>query len=349
MIWLIAIVWLFFGFTGLHRFLMKRYSSAVIRLCLFIIFIWAASKETTNANAIIGSLSFVLIVVLWVLDGFNIYRYHKKQPFLFDKSWDKLKSDYKTKMNKSRAKDEQRALLRQSERQTKTDAEAQLNTQQAESKRQQSKPPLPDGITQEMRDEADRQRAIAQKRIDEEFKNKTEKQPASNHSTDNTALKTRLTEIIEAIIADNLVSIEEVHFLIKWIDKHQTLQDTEVVNLNKVLNKYAKDDWITETEEADLLKRFRTWLGKKPTNYTKQPTHIDAAFATPTNTWIGLTIRFDYTAATGEQTNRTAKISVEKSDGNVGGYCLHAKSYRTFKKSRMDNVIDIDTGEILQR
>lgn len=75
MIWLIAIVWLFFGFTGLHRFLMKRYSSAVIRLCLFIIFIWAANKETTNANAIIGSLSFVLIVVLWVLDGFE--EFHK--------------------------------------------------------------------------------------------------------------------------------------------------------------------------------------------------------------------------------------------------------------------------------
>ena len=349
MTWIIAFIWLFFGFTGLHRLLMKRYISALIWLCVFIAFVWVIDKPITKINAIIGSFSLALIVVLWVLDGINIYRYHKKQPFLFDKSWDKLKSDYNTEMNKSRAKDEQRALLRQSERQAKTYAEAQLNTQQAESKRQQSKPPLPDGITQEMRDEADRQRAIAQKRIDEEFKNKTEKPPATNHSTKNTPLKTRLTEIIEAIIVDNLVSIEEVHFLIKWIDEHQALQDTEVVNLNKVLSKYAKDDLITESEEADLLKRFRAWLGKEPTNHTKQPVRTDAAILTPKNTWIGLTIRFDYTAATGEQTNRTAKISVEKGDGNVGGYCLHAKSYRTFKKSRMDNVIDIDTGEILQQ
>lgn len=155
----------------------------------------------------------------------------------------------------------------------------------------------------------------------------------------------RLTEIISAIIADDAVSIDEVTYLIRWIEDKQVLKDGKAKRLYDILTQYAADGELSETEEADLLERFYKWTGLKRKAYI--PKTEPTIEVRPTTNWAGMTVAFDYVAATGESSHRRVKVSTDKA-GKIFGYCHTRSAMRSFLKDRMSQVIDIDSGELLQ-
>lgn len=179
--------------------------------------------------------------------------------------------------------------------------------------------------------------------------------PLSNHLDEipNAPIKPEpnrkgLTDILSAIISDGMVSIEEVHFLAKWIENEHFQNESDVLFLYRKLKDYLRDDELSMDEESDLLERFNEFVsGKpKPTKRSKRkPPSV--VFTSPTSDWSELTIKFDYTAATGDQSKRLVKVKRNSAD-RIYGYCHARGAMRTFLKNRMNNVVDVESGELLR-
>ena len=141
------------------------------------------------------------------------------------------------------------------------------------------------------------------------------------------------------------MSIDEVTYLIRWIEDKQVLKDGKAKRLYDILTQYAADGELSETEEADLLERFYKWTGlKRKADTPKTEPTIEVS---PTTNWAGMTVAFDYVAATGESSHRRVKVSTDKA-GKIFGYCHTRSAMRSFLKDRMSQVVDIDSGELLQ-
>lgn len=152
-----------------------------------------------------------------------------------------------------------------------------------------------------------------------------------------------LDDILHVIIADGVVSIDEVRYLASWLkDK----KDHDSVTLLFVLESYLSDGELSEDEEANLLRRFRLMLGIAPSKpFMLKPDEVPH-LNRPVATWVGLTVKFDYVDATKTQSRRHATIKKIVGD-KVYTWDFDRNAVRTFIAYRMSNVVDVATGECL--
>ena len=151
----------------------------------------------------------------------------------------------------------------------------------------------------------------------------------------------KLHRVIYDIVADGVVSIDEARYLARWIEQNPALNDPKLNDLSALIRDYVRDDELSHAEEADLLQRLSLWVGFEVREPQTTPLTVNTS-----QDWTGMTIEFDYVAATGEASHRRVKVQKDGAD-RIYGYCHARRAMRTFLKDRMDGAVDTETGELL--